>query len=294
MDVYYWLVNYIIISREIFASLWYTSVRSICTSIIWFRTRSKICASNMRLSENVPQNLRIDHASPTRIWKFVSSPTTAYSKEMRVWQGDFLIQTKTVACSECIMGYNGERKREREKVCMYVYNVAWQLIHVRVIHFREPREHSCWYYVQPTLCCIVRPSEGALSPPPSSRFSPRRCTHGRWMQPSDRRTKSRWSDFKSINDGFALNLQSAPIRITRYTPTNCVCERFNENILIDVTRLPESPDSLEIWLKRPAIVEIAFHSSYKHDCMYPLSLQSVYLYRNFNGILRLKKYHHQC
>lgn len=114
---------------------------------------------------------------------------------------------------------------------------------------------------------------------PSSRFSPRRCTHGRWMQPSDRRTKSRWSDFKSINDGFALNLQSALIRITRYPATNCVRERFNENILIDVTRLPESPDSLEIWLKRPAMVEIAFRSSYKHDCMHPLSLQSVYLYR---------------
>lgn len=152
-----------------------------------------------------------------------------------------------------------------------------------------------------------RPSVASFDPPrvhfrlslppvsyiPSSRFSPRRCTHGRWMQPSDRRTKSRWSDFKSINDGFALNLQSALIRITRYTPTNCVRERFNENILIDVTRLPESPDSLEIWLKRPAIVEIAFHSSYKHDCMHPQSLQVCISidYRIFNGTLRLKKYH---
>lgn len=108
----------------------------------------------------------------------------------------------------------GLQRRERD--------VAWQLIHVRVIHFRGL--HSCWYVVRPDppLHCPrvhLRRPRSLASPRLPRRCTARTIDATEW--PTGDKPDSRWSDFKPINGGFALNLQSALIRITRYAPTNC-------------------------------------------------------------------------
>jgi len=202
------------------------------------QTRPKICAS------------RTQRCTP----KFASSPIARVSRT-RAWQGDFLIQTKTMACSECITGYSGER------------DVAWQLIHVRVIHFREPREHSCWYVrSDPLLHCPTL--RGCTFVPWAPRHSPRRCT----IQTIDA-TELHPTDDERSRDDLILNQSTAVSRSIYNQPwyeslvTRRPTVRFNENILIDRdgTRLSESLDSLKMWPKRAAIIEIEFRSSYKHD-----------------------------
>lgn len=116
---------------------------------------------------NAFQNLRFKHAAfRERAPKFAHrscishayleicefSDNRASKRDARL-TGWFPNTNKNRGLQRMHFGYNGERKSERERerrrqsayVC--VYNVAWQQIHVRVIHFREPREHSCWSYV---------------------------------------------------------------------------------------------------------------------------------------------------
>jgi len=81
----------------------------------------------------------------------------------------------------------------------------------------------------------------------------------------------RMTDNERSRDDLILNQSTAVSRSIYNQPwyeslvTRRPTVRFNENILIDrdTTRLP--PDSLKMWLKRSAIVEIEFRSSYKHD-----------------------------
>lgn len=168
------------------------------------------------------QNLRIENAT-------LHPEIRGFSDRARVsrthaWQGDFLIQTKTVACSECITGYSSER------------DVAWQLIHVHVIHFREPFAliRTVW-----TLCCTIPPRVHLRSP--GLPHPPRRCT-ARTIDAtaSDRPTTSR--------DDLILNQSTAVSRSIYNQPwyeslvTRRPTVRFNENILIDrdATGLPNS------------------------------------------------------
>lgn len=176
---------------------------------------------------------------PGRVPKFAHRERNAASWNSRVrfsdracvsrthaWQGDFLIQTKTVACSECITGYSGER------------DVAWQLIHVRVIHFREPFAlvRTAW-----TLCCTIPPRVHLRSLAPSSS-STMHCTNDRCNRecPTDDRARRR--------DDLILNQSTAVSRSIYNRPwyeslvTRRPTVRFNENILIDrdATGLPNA------------------------------------------------------